>query len=337
MAELILIIPILACFFITLFLIPFWIRKAKQIGLIWDDMNKFKKEKVAGSGGLVVILGFIIGILIFIAYRVFILKSSEYLVEIISLLSSILLLAGIGFIDDIFGWQHGGLSKRSRIILVLFASIPLVVINAGHSLISLPIIGEVSLGLVYPLLFIPIGIIGATTTFNFLAGFNGLEAGQGIILLVALSLVSFFTGNSWLVIIGLCMTFSLLAFLFYNSCPARVFPGDSMTYAIGGLIAIMAILGNFEKIAVFFFIPYIIETILKIRGKLKKQSFGLPSKDGSLSLKYGKVYGLTHLSIGLMQKLNIKPTEKKVVLSIWAFQLVIIVLGFVIFAKGIFG
>jgi hypothetical protein len=32
------------------------------------------------------------------------------------------------------------------------------------------------------------------------------------------------------------------------------------------LIACMAILGNFEKIAVFVFIPYIIETFLKLRG-----------------------------------------------------------------------
>ncbi|HIF03136.1 MAG TPA: glycosyl transferase family 4, partial [Nitrospinaceae bacterium] len=29
---------------------------------------------------------------------------------------------------------------------------------------------------------IPLGIVGAATTFNFLAGFNGLETGQGILI-----------------------------------------------------------------------------------------------------------------------------------------------------------
>jgi len=30
------------------------------------------------------------------------------------------------------GWQHGGLSAKFRIILAIFASIPLVVINVGE-------------------------------------------------------------------------------------------------------------------------------------------------------------------------------------------------------------
>jgi len=53
-----------------------------------------------------------------------------------------------------------------------------------------------------------------------------------------------------------------------------------MTYSIGALIASMAILGNFEKIAVFVFIPYILETVLKLRGRLKKYSFAKVREDG---------------------------------------------------------
>jgi UDP-N-acetylmuramyl pentapeptide phosphotransferase/UDP-N-acetylglucosamine-1-phosphate transferase len=102
------------------------------------------------------------------------------------------------------------------------------------------------------------------------------------------------------------------------------------------MIAIMAIIGNFEKIALFFFLPYIAEVILKIRGNLVKQSFGKPKPDGSLGLRYDKIYGLEHLSIYLMEKLGIKPTEKKVVYSIWALQLLVVILGFVIFRQGIF-
>jgi len=331
-----LIIPILASFFITLMIMPYWIRKAREIGLIWDDLNKKSTEKVSGSGGIIAILGFLIGVLIFIAYRTFILNTTSFLIEIFALISVVLMLAGIGLIDDLLGWRKGGLSMRNRLILVAFAAVPLMVINAGRPDIGIPFLGTVDIGLLYPLLVIPIGVVGAAVTFNFLAGFNGLEAGNGILLLSAISVVTFFTGNPWLSIISLCMVASLLAFLIFNFYPAKIFPGDSLTYAVGGLIAIFAVLGNFEKIAVFFFIPYIIEVFLKSRGNLKKQSFGLPKKDGTLDLRYDKIYGLEHLSIYLMKKFNIAPTEKKVTYSIWAFQLLIIVVGFLIFKDGIF-
>ena len=260
----------------------------------------------------------------------------SYLVQIISLIVVILMAGGIGLVDDLFGWQHGGLSKRSRLIMLAISSIPLIAINAGKNIMSIPFIGEVNFGLLYPLILIPLGIVGATTTFNFLAGFNALEAGQGVILLSALSLVSFLTGSSWLATIGLFMVAALLAFILFNFTPAKVFPGDILTYSVGSLIAIMAILGNFEKVAVFFFIPYIFETFLKLRGGLVKHSFGKPQKDGSLDLSYDKIYGLTHFSIYLMKKLGTKPTEKKVVYLIWAFQILIILIGFIVFRQGIF-
>lgn len=336
MADLFLIIPILASFLVTLFFIPRWIKKAHEIRLVWDDMNKLKNGKVAGSGGIIVAFGFIIGILLFVAYRVFILKTPSYLIEILSAVLVILIASGVGLIDDLFGWQKGGLSRRSRLVLVFFAAIPMMVINAGKSVVSLPFFDQVDLGLAYPLLLVPIGIVGATTTYNFLAGYNGLEAGQGIILLTAISIVSFLTGNTWLSIISLCMIASLLAFLLFNFYPAKVFPGDSLTYAVGSLIAITSILGNFERIAIFFFIPYILETFLKLRGKLIKHSFSKPNGDGTIDLKYDKIYGLEHLSILLFKKFKIKPTEKKVVYSIWFFQVVIVILGFIIFQEHIF-
>jgi UDP-N-acetylglucosamine--dolichyl-phosphate N-acetylglucosaminephosphotransferase len=324
-------------FFVTLFLIPFWIRKTKEIGLQWKDMNKYSNREIGGSGGIVVVLGFFFGIFIYIAYRVFILGTeNNFMVEIFSLLVSVLMLTALGFMDDLLGWRKGGLSKRSRIILIVLAAIPLVAINAGKSTVSLPLFGEISLGIIYPLFLIPIGIVGATTVFNFLAGFNGLEAGQGIILLTALALVSFLTGSPWLSVIALCMVFSLLAFLAFNFYPAEIFPGDALTYPIGGLIAIVSILGNFEKIAFFFFLPYVAEFFLKARGGFAKYSFGKPSKDGGLDLKYGKLYSLNHAAILFMKKFRVKPTEKKVVFSIWALQVAVIILGIIIFREGLF-
>lgn len=336
MINYVLVLPILASFLVTLFFIPVWIRKAKQIGLLWTDMNKTTSEKIVGSGGIGVVLGAIIGILVYIAYRTFYINTSTFLIEIFATLVVILFLSGIGLIDDLLDWQRGGLSIQSRLILTALAAIPLMAINVGRSEISIPLFGIIDLGIIYPLVLVPIGIVGATTTFNFLAGFNGLESGQGILLLSAISIVAFFTGNSWLTIIALCMAASLLAFLFYNFYPAKIFPGDTLTYSVGGLVAIIAILGSFEKIAIFFFIPYIIETGLKLRGGLKKQSFGKANKDGTLDLKYNKIYGLEHAAISLLKGFKIRSTEKNVVYLLWTFQLLIIILGFIIFRNGIF-
>jgi UDP-N-acetylglucosamine--dolichyl-phosphate N-acetylglucosaminephosphotransferase len=328
--EPLILIVIFISFFCTYLIMPFWIKKAKQIGLVWEDMNKPKKEKnVAGSGGITVVMGAMVGIFLYIAIQTFYFKSLNGIsLEIFAMLSTLLLVAGIGLIDDLFGWKKGGLSKRSRIILILFSAIPLMIINAGESTMM-----GINFGIWYPLLIVPIGILGATTTFNFLAGFNGLEASQGIIILSALSVVMYVTGNGWLSVVALCIVASLFAFYIFNSNPASIFPGDVLTYAIGASIAGIAILGNAEKIAIFFFIPYLFETVLKLRGNLKKQSFGKPNQDGSLEMPYDKIYGLEHLAIFILKK--IKPSKKvyenDVVYLINGFQIFVILIGFALF------
>lgn len=336
MINYILLFPLIIGFLTTLFIMPYWIRKTNQINLLWDDMNKYSSKKVAGSGGIVAILGFLVATLSFVAYRTFYIKDNTYLIETFSLLLVITILAGVGVVDDVLGWHRGGLSRRSRIIMMLIASIPMMAINAGKHLISIPLIGQIDLGTIYPLVLIPLAVVGATTTYNFLAGFNGLEAGQGIIILTALSIVAYLGGNSWLSVISLCMVASLLAFMLYNFYPASVFPGNSLTYSIGGLIAVVSILGDFEKVAFFFFIPYIIETALKSRGALRKHSFGFPQSDNTLRLRYDKIYGLEHLAIWVLNSSGIGATEKKVVYTIYLFQIIVIIVGFVIFREGIF-
>lgn len=330
--EILLAAPLFLSFFITLFSLPIWIKRAKKAGLTGEDINKFDKKKVVEAGGVIVIMGFITGILSYIAIKTFYFKSSTNIIEIFAAFAVLLITAFIGFSDDILGWKTG-LNRKTRIIFLLFSAIPLVVINAGGGTIN-----GLDLGLIYLIFFIPIGIAGATATFNFLAGYNGLESSQGIIILSALSIVTYLTGDRWLSIIGLAMVASLIAFYIFNKHPAKVFPGDVMTYPVGALIAIIAILGGIEKIAVFFFIPYIIETGLKIKGKLKKESFAKVNEDGSLEMPYNKIYGLEHLAIYLLKKIkpDKKVYEKEVVYLINIFQILIVVLGVIIFKGDIF-
>jgi UDP-N-acetylglucosamine--dolichyl-phosphate N-acetylglucosaminephosphotransferase len=330
--QILLLVPFFLGFLLSFFSLPFWIKRAKEEGLTGKDMNKVKGEEVAEAGGICVMMGFILGTLSYIAIKTFYFKSYDDIMEIFSLLSVVLIVAFVGFTDDILGWKKG-LSRTLRIFFLIFASLPLIVINAGQN----PI-GETTLGIVYPVFLIAIGIVGTTSTFNFIAGYNGLETSQGILILSALSIVTYITGNRWLTIIGLVMVSCLIAFYIFNKYPAKVFPGDILTYPVGALIAVIAILGNIEKIAIFFFIPYIIETILKIRGKLKKESFAKVNTDGSLEMPYNKIYGLEHLAIYILKK--IKPSkkvyERDVVYLINFFQILIIILGLVLFKGTLF-
>ena len=324
--ERLLMLTIFVSFFVTFIMIPFWIRKAKEQGYIGRDMHKPDKRIVAEGGGISVLAGAGAGILLYIATRTFLFSNgSETLVNIFAILSVMFLAAILGIIDDLLGWKKG-LSKKMRIAFMILAAVPLMAINAGvHSMAG------IEWGLWYPLILIPLGVVGATTTFNFLAGYNGLEASQGILILSALAVVNYTTGQAWLTIVALCMVAALIGFYIFNKYPAKIFPGDTLTYPVGALIAAIAILGNIEKIALFFFIPYILETGLKLRGGLKKESFAkVNEEDGSLEAPYKKIYGLEHLAIKILKK--VKPSnkvyEKEVVWLINAFQIVIIVLGF---------
>ena len=336
--KLLLIIPILLSFLLSLQGMPKWIKKCKQIGFLWEDMNKYKHPKnVASSGGFIVVVSFILGILFYVTIRTFIIKSPDGInLEIFALLSVILILSIVGITDDFLGWKYGGLSKKFRVFFAFLASVPLIAINAGTSSMSIPFLGTINFGILYPLLIIPIGVVGATTAYNILAGGNGLEAGHGIIFLLVCAGVADEAGSSWLALTGLVMIAPLLVFYFYNKYPAKVFPGDSLTWTIGALIAVMAILGNFEKIAMFIFIPYILETGLKLRGKLKKYSFARPNKNGGLDMPYKKIYSLTHLSLFILKKFKKEVYEYDVVYLIFTFQIIISLLALFIFRGGIF-
>ncbi len=321
---------ILVSFIVTLIVLPFWIKRAHTEKLVGKDMHKLDKREVAEGGGVSVLFGIATGILLYIAIKTFYFGSNGEMTSIFAVLCVLFIAFIVGLLDDLLGWKKG-LSRKFRMLAILFAAIPLMVINAGESSMVVPFLGTINFGILYPLFLIPLGVVATTTTFNFLAGYNGLEASQGILIFSGLAYVTYVTGNAWLSIVSLCVVASLIGFYWYNKYPSKIFPGDALTYSVGALIATVAILGNIEKIAIFFFIPYIIEVVLKTRGKLVKESFAKVNPDSSLEMPYDKIYGLEHLAIYLLKK--IKPSkkayEKEVVYLINFFQLIIIVLGIV--------
>ena len=151
--KIILLTTLFVSFVLTLIILPRWIKKCNQVGLLWEDMNKFGHPRnVASSGGIIVVMAFVIGVLSYIAIKTYYLGVDGLTVRIFALLSVILILAIVGLTDDLLGWKHGGLSVKFRLFLVLAASIPLAVINAGNHTINFPFLGLVDLSSLYPLI-----------------------------------------------------------------------------------------------------------------------------------------------------------------------------------------
>lgn len=321
--------PIVAAI-VTVLFIKKWIPVAFKAGLTGKDMNKPSKPPVAEMGGVAVMGGILAGLLYYITLNTFYFNQKLYNLDLFAAFSTILIISFIGFVDDIIGWKIG-IKQWQKPLLTLPAALPMMVINAGHTAISLPFFGDINLGLLYPLALVPIGIVGASNGFNMLAGYNGLEAGMGIIIVSALTYVTYITGSSWVSIIGLVTAAALFVFLLFNWYPAKLFPGNGFTYLIGAIIGIMAILGNAEKFALLLFIPYIIDFILPLRSGFKAEAFAKINDDGSLDKPYEKIYDLTHLMIIIIRKIKPKVYERDVTISILLIEALISIIGVVFF------
>ena len=248
-------------------------------------------------------------------------------VGILGILCTVLSMCIIGMMDDVLGWKRG-LRQWQKPIFTLFAALPMMVINSGQSTMNLPIVGPIDLRILYPLLIVPLGIVGASNAYNMVAGYNGLEAGMGIIILSALGYFAFITGKQSAAILAICMVSALIAFLYFNWYPAKVFPGDTLTYSLGALIACIAILGDMEKIAVVIFLPYAFDFVMQAASGFRKEAFAKVNEDGSLEKPYKGIYHLTHLALAVLKKVKHNVYERDVVLFICGLELALVGLTF---------
>jgi UDP-N-acetylglucosamine--dolichyl-phosphate N-acetylglucosaminephosphotransferase len=324
---------LLVSFSLTYFLTKMWIRSSSRAKFLGKDMNKYSFPFVSRSGGLVVTLVVCFSLLIYTVIDTYSLLgiASRNIVVTFAISATVLLAGFIGFVDDVLGWKEG-LTQLQKVLFTVPVALPLIIINAGNSVMELPFLGSVNLGLLYPIFVIPLGVIGSTNGYNLLAGYNGLEAGMGLIIFAVLGAASFFVGNLWITLIAFVVCSSLLAFLSFNWFPAKVFPGNSFTYSIGALIATLAILGNMERIAIWLFIPYFLEILLYFRARVidgvgDVQAFAKSSKDNSLEMPYKKIYDTTHLAIWFLKKVKRKVYERDVVLFILTVQTLVAITG----------
>ena len=303
----------LLSFLFTLALTPYFIKFCRAARIIGRDVMKKDRPRVADMGGPGVIVGFLTGVFFYIGMRVFIYGELELpgLTDLLAGIGTILIITLIGIFDvltSLMKQREGpGLFERMKrkgipawvyFLVPLPAAIPLAAVNAGVSHMALPLIGKIELGILYPFALIPLAVLCCSNATNFLAGFNGLEAGMGFVLHLSLGVFAVMNDEPTSALIALTFASALLAFLRYNWYPAQVFPGD-LNYTIGAVAVCVTVIGNMERFAILVFTPWILEAILKALSGFKAESYGVLQEDGAVKPPGKGVNSLTHLAMSL--------------------------------------
>jgi len=322
MVNVTILVSAVVSFLATFLLLPYIIKYLKRIDIIVKDVHKQPIIYIPISGGLAVMVGLFLGLMSYIFLQTFVDKANGSLVFLLAAMCSILIIALVGFVDDLlvkFNKKQNmymGLKQWQKPFLVIPAAIPLMAVNSGITQVYIPFLGSVDLGLLYPLIIVPIAVVGAANMVNLLAGLNGLESGLGIIYTGMLGIFAYVHGSMLAAAIAFITFGALVAFYIFNKVPAKVLPGDSLTYLLGAVLASIAILGNMEKAALIISIPFFIEFFLKLRGKFKKQTIGY-IKNGKIHSHYKEIYSIPHIFMRTG-----KFTEKQIVLLMILIQLI---------------
>ncbi|WIA19561.1 hypothetical protein OEZ85_005503 [Tetradesmus obliquus] len=298
----------IAGFAATKWLLPVVARKTLARGICGKDLNK--KGTPAGetpipeSAGLAPAAVFLLCIICFELIHYYDINSlvswvssgfrgqlqlellpDSWLVDYNAALASIGFMVFLGFADDVLD-----IPWRVKLVLPLFAALPLLVAYSGGTGVAVPkplqaAIGLPSfleLGLLYKAYMVLLTIF-CTNSINILAGVNGLEAGQTFIVACAMLLHNLMQlaghagsvpevrdAHLFSVYLSLPLAATTLGLLVFNWYPSAVFVGDTFTYFAGMTIAVAGILGHFSETLLLFLIPQVFNFLYSV-----PQLFGL--------------------------------------------------------------
>lgn len=261
---------LLASFFITsAAIIPFInllyhlkFRRLKQdksidaFGKLTPIFNMFHQHKVGtplGGGLLIMIIVTLVFSLIFPLLSVFglTITSNHPLTHELNILFFTFISFGLlGLYDDIkktFGVKSSnffGLRLRHKLFIQLALGLivgALIYFNLGLTILNLPIIGVINLHYWF-IPFAAITIVSFANAVNITDGLDGLAGGVLMITLFALWFLSASILDTPLSIFISLWLGSLIAFLYFNIYPARIFMGDAGALSFGATIAVIGLL-----------------------------------------------------------------------------------------------
>ena len=199
---------------------------------------------------------------------------SQEFAAMLAALLSISCMLFLGFADDVLDlkWRH-------KLLLPTIAFIPLLMVyivqyNETNVVIPKPLrehLGTlVNLGILY-YVYMGMLVIFCTNAINILAGVNGLEVGQSVVIGFSIMIFNLMElcCDCWKAHL-FSLTFIMpflgvsVALLSLNWYPASVFVGDTYCYFAGMTFAVVGILGHFSKTMLLFFIPQIFNFIFSV-------------------------------------------------------------------------
>ena len=294
----------LLSFLVTRLSMPRIIRKLEAADIVGKDLHKSWKPIVAEMGGFGILFGFIIGMF-----------SGIYMHDILTfplciVLIVILLVGIIGIVDDLLV-----LSSKEKLFLLFLAGLPLIWAAPPN------------VGILY-LISIPIAISIGSNLTNMLAGLNGIESGLGVISLTSLTIACIILGKYDVTIISMSMLGALIAFLYFNKYPAKIFPGDTGTLIIGATIVSIAFIGRVKLIALIVLMPNIIDAVMKFysAGVMERQQFK-PTQVNDEGMLIRPETGFKSLIRFVIRK---PISEKQAVYIIWGIGIIFGVIGILV-------
>ena len=255
----------------------------------------WSKAGTPTMGGLIIIFSAVVPVLLWGELR------STY---IILILAGTVWLSLVGFLDDylkVVKKFPKGLIGRYKLLgqFIIGLTVGTVIyfspeFSNFNTLTTVPFLKNVNLDL--SILYIPVVIFIVTATsnaVNLTDGLDGLAIGVIVIVMNALAILSYVSGNAifadYLNIIYLpgsgeltvfvaALVGASLGFLWYNSYPAQVFMGDTGSLALGGAFGILAVLIKKELfipiLGGVFFMETISVIIQKTYFKYTKKKYG---------------------------------------------------------------
>ncbi len=214
-------------------------------GIMGEDVHKLSRISLPRMGGLAILLGFAMG-----TASVVILNPNSAR-EALAFVGTVLIAGGIGVVDDLHP-----LSARSKPLLTAFACLPIIILGAYSPSPVIPLIGQVRLTILYPLL-IPIALAVTANGVNMMDVMNGSMPGTVSIIAFAATAILITSGDLISASFAIIIMATMLAFYYYNRFPAKVFSGDTGSLAVGAALGALSILGRIETVMVVALIPYI--------------------------------------------------------------------------------
>ncbi len=233
-----LIIIFIVGFLVTYLVLPYLIKFMKRKGYVGIDIHKNARPEVAESGGISMIIGFSVSLIFLIIFF------PSFFRETLTFLLTVLLAGVIGFIDD-----RKKLRSRYKIILSIFSGSIIFFANLFGLITiaspTIPFIDRTRLTIIYPFL-VPLIVAVFTNTVNMLEGYNGEGSGTCLIATCFLFICSIIWNSAEGVIFTIPVIAVIFPFFIFNKYPAKIFPGDVGTLAMGAMIACIMLFGSLE-------------------------------------------------------------------------------------------